>query len=77
MHVAGVNLFKFPDRVHQRKFMARIGECYRSTTELRKPLAHRVAHGMLGRFGPLYWEEDPDLDLDYHVRHSALPAPGR
>jgi len=77
MHVAGVNLFKFPERVHQRKFMARIGEVYRSTTELRKPMAHRVAHGALGRFGPLYWEEDPDLDLDYHVRHSALPAPGR
>ncbi len=77
MHVAGLNLFRFPERVHQRKFMARVGECYRSTAELRRPLAHRVAHGTLGRFGPLYWEEDPDLDLDYHVRHSALPAPGR
>ena len=77
MHVAGVNLFEFPERVNQRKFMAQLGESYRSTTELRKPFAHRVAYGMLGRFGPLYWERDPDLDLDYHVRHSALPKPGR
>ncbi|MGR9093161.1 MAG: WS/DGAT/MGAT family O-acyltransferase [Gammaproteobacteria bacterium] len=77
MHVAGVNLFEFPERVNQRKFMAQLGESYRSTTELRKPFAHRVACGMLGRFGPLYWERDPDLDLDYHVRHSALPRPGR
>ena len=77
MHVAGVNLFEFPERVHQRKFMARVGDSYRSSTELRTPLAHRVAHGTLGRFGPLYWEEDPDFDLDYHVRHSALPKPGR
>ena len=77
MHVAGVNLFRYPDRVHQRKFMTRIRDVYHSTTELRRPLAHRVAHGALGRFGPLYWEEDPDLDLEYHVRHSALPAPGR
>lgn len=77
MHVAGLNLLKFPERVHRRNFMARIGDCYRSTTELRKPFAHRVAHGTLGRFGPLYWEHDPDLDLDYHVRHSALPEPGR
>ena len=77
MHVAGVNLFKLPPRVHERKFMARLGDAYRSTTELRKPFAHRVSHGALGRFGPLYWEEDPDIDLDYHVRHSALPKPGR
>jgi diacylglycerol O-acyltransferase len=77
MHVAGLSLFEFPPRVHQRKFMARLDESYRSTTELRKPFAHRVAHGTLGRFGPMYWEQDPDLDLDYHVRHSALPQPGR
>ena len=76
MHVAGLNVLEFPARVHQRKFMARLGETYRSTTELRKPFAHRVAHGALGRFGPLYWEPDPDIDLDYHVRHSALPGPG-
>src|SRR6188472_4419636 len=23
-----------------------------------------------------YWIEDPDFDLEYHVRHIALPAPG-
>ena len=76
MHVAALYLFKLPPRVNQRKFMARIGDSYRSTTELRKPFAHQVAHGTLGRFGPLYWEHDPDLDIDYHVRHSALPRPG-
>ena len=76
MHVAGVNLFKYPARMHERKFMAEFGDVYRSTAELRKPFAHRVSHGLLGRFGPLYWEEDPDIDLDYHVRRSALPKPG-
>ncbi len=77
MHVAGVNLHEFPKGANSRKFMARLDEAYRSTTELRKPFAHHVAHGALGRFGPLYWEQDPDLDLEYHVRHSALPKPGR
>ena len=77
MHVAGLSLFELPKGVNQRNFMARLSEGYRSTTELRKPFAHRVTHGMLGRFGPLYWEKDPDIDLDYHVRHSALPGPGR
>ena len=77
MHVASLNLFEFPPRVNQRKFMARLDAAYRSTTELRKPFAHRVAHGALGRFGPLYWEADPDIDLDYHIQRSALPKPGR
>jgi diacylglycerol O-acyltransferase len=77
MHVAGLNLFEFPARVQQRRFMSGIDAVYRSPAELRKPYAHRVAHGLLGRLGPLYWEPDPDIDLDYHVRHSALPKPGR
>ncbi len=77
MHVAGLNLFEFPKGANARKFMERLGDAYTSTNELRNPLGHRVAHGALGRFGPMYWEPDPDLDLDYHVRHSALPKPGR
>ncbi len=77
MHVAGLSLFRLPPRVHQRAFLSRLAETYRSTDELRMPFAHRVAPGKLGRFGPLYWEEDPDIDLDYHVRQAALPAPGR
>jgi diacylglycerol O-acyltransferase len=76
MHVAGLNLFKFPARVHQSRFISRFNETYRSTGELRKPFAHRVTHGALGRFGPLYWEHDPDLDLEYHAQHLALPKPG-
>jgi WS/DGAT/MGAT family acyltransferase len=31
----------------------------------------------LGGLGPWAWEEDPELDIEYHVRHSALPDPGR
>ena len=56
---------------------AGIADVYRSTTKLRKPFAHRIGRGALGRIGPLYWEEDPELDLDYHVRRAALPRPGR
>ena len=77
MHVAGLNLLEYPERVNRRKFMEQVAASYGSETELRKPFGHRVAHGALGRFGPLYWERDDDIDLDYHVRHSALPKPGR
>ncbi|MEE4161412.1 MAG: wax ester/triacylglycerol synthase family O-acyltransferase [Woeseiaceae bacterium] len=77
MHVAGLNLFKLPKGVNQQAFLAGIADVYRSTTELRKPFAHRVSRGRLGRLGPLCWAEDPGLDLDYHVRQAALPKPGR
>src|SRR5688500_13276248 len=31
---------------------------------------------MLGRLAPPQWTDDPDFDLDFHVRRVALPAPG-
>jgi diacylglycerol O-acyltransferase len=30
----------------------------------------------LGRLAPPEWREEPDFDLDYHLRWMALPAPG-
>ena len=30
----------------------------------------------LGRLAPPEWQDDPEFDLDYHIRHIALPAPG-
>jgi WS/DGAT/MGAT family acyltransferase len=30
----------------------------------------------LGRLAPPEWQEDPGFDIDYHVRHVALPPPG-
>jgi diacylglycerol O-acyltransferase len=77
MHVGGVNLFTYPARVNQERFMARLGDAYRSATEFRRPFGEYVTTGRLGPLGPLYWETDEDLDMEYHVRHSALPRPGR
>ena len=28
-------------------------------------------------WSPCVWEQDRELDFDYHIRHSALPKPGR
>ena len=28
------------------------------------------------RLGRRFWRDDPDFDLRYHVRRTALPAPG-
>jgi diacylglycerol O-acyltransferase len=77
MHIAGLNLHTFPEGADQQKFMARLGDAYESATEFRPPFGEYVATGRLGQFGPLYWEKDKELDMKYHVRHSALPKPGR
>jgi WS/DGAT/MGAT family acyltransferase len=37
-------------------------------------LRERVTSG-LGRMSPPVWRPDPEFDLDYHIRHVALPAP--
>ena len=42
---------------------------------LAEPFNSRLAHPALMRILPA-WELDPAIDIDYHVRHSALPAPG-
>jgi diacylglycerol O-acyltransferase len=77
MHVGDVKLFTFPERSDRERFMARIDAAYRSAKQYRKPFGEYVTYGRLGHFGPMYWKEDADLDMDYHVRHSALPRPGR
>jgi WS/DGAT/MGAT family acyltransferase len=42
---------------------------------LLPPLTWRLVPVPLGLDLP-YWVEDPDFDLDFHVRETALPAPG-
>lgn len=37
---------------------------------------HQRVVPALGRFAPPEWHDDPDFDIDYHLRHVALPAPG-
>jgi WS/DGAT/MGAT family acyltransferase len=39
------------------------------------PFRRRVVEVPFGLHHPL-WIEDPNFDLDYHVRHAAIPAPG-
>jgi diacylglycerol O-acyltransferase len=77
MHVAGLFLCTLPEKANQQKFMQRLDELFRSVDEFRKPFGEYVTTGKLGALGGLYWEEDRALDFDYHIRHSALPKPGR
>jgi len=42
----------------------------------RIPRLHQRVSPALGRLAPPEWQDDPDFDIDYHVRRVALPAPG-
>src|SRR3954463_5015871 len=39
------------------------------------PFHRRLVEVPLGLDHP-YWVEDPDFDLDFHIRHTAIPPPG-
>jgi WS/DGAT/MGAT family acyltransferase len=77
MHVGGVNLFTLPQGADERVFLHELADQLRSAQDLQSPFGDRLKTGPLGLLGPAYWEADTSLDLDYHIRHSALPKPGR
>jgi diacylglycerol O-acyltransferase len=77
MHVGGVNLYTLPDGADEHEFLSKLGDLLRQEGAMRRPFGERLKLGPLGVAGPIWWEEDDQLELDYHVRHSALPKPGR
>ena len=76
-HVGGINLFTLPKGVNEQKYLAELVDVLRNAEEYRRPFGEYVTTGRAGSLGGMYWEEDNHLDIDYHVRHSALPKPGR
>lgn len=77
MHVGGLNLFTLPKDVDETTFLGNLGDILRYDGELRRPFGEKLKTGPLGVAGSIGWEDDDELDMDYHIRHSALPRPGR
>jgi diacylglycerol O-acyltransferase len=77
MHVANVSLYTLPEGVEEQGFLQTLTQNLRNTSGLFPPFGDRLRTGRLGLAGATYWEPDPALDMEYHVRHSALPKPGR
>ncbi len=73
-HVSGLSVFERPDDPSWSAY-----EAFRAKVESRlpilEPLRRRVVEVPLQLDHP-YWVEDPDFDLDYHVRETAVPPPG-
>jgi diacylglycerol O-acyltransferase / wax synthase len=75
MHVGGLQLFELPEDAGPDY----VSELYRSLlSEVDvRPLFRRRPMNPVSSLGQFAWANDDDLDLEYHVRLSALPRPGR
>ncbi len=74
MHVAGLMILD-PSTIEGGFSIDDVREFYASRLHLAAPFRRRLAEIPLGLHHPL-WIEDPDFDIDHHLRHIAVPAPG-
>jgi WS/DGAT/MGAT family acyltransferase len=73
-HVGGLLQFRLPERA-RKDFMRRLMAGFRSHRKFKPPWNRRLRIPF--NKNPLpQWIEVDDIDLEYHVRHSALPWPG-
>ena len=75
MHVGGLALFAIPDDAPADY----IEGIYRYLVEVNgicRPFNQKIQSHLPMRMDAA-WVEDKTFDIDYHVRHSALPRPGR
>ena len=75
MHVGGLQLFEKPEGAG-RNYGREMYESMRNVDEIA-PLFLKRPHRSLATAGQLVWVEDEQFDIDHHIRHSALPKPGR
>lgn len=73
-HVSGL-VFLDPTSSGKDWGIADIRKLIETRIHLVPPMRRRLAY-VPGNLDHPYWIEDPDFDLDYHLRHRALPKPG-
>ncbi len=72
MHVAGLNIYTPPEGAGPH-FVSQLLAHWSKHLSALAPFNQRPVL----RMGLWYWEEDREFELDYHLRHLALPHPGR
>ena len=73
MHVGAMMTFKLPEGAPP-DFVRRLMEQMRAHPFMPSPFDCRLARGRMARLAPA-WEKC-NVDMEYHMRHSALPYPG-
>ena len=74
MHVAGLQVFQLP-RNAPKDFIKSVVQTLRAPGKLGRPWNMKLAAVPLSRVAPAMVPAN-DIDMDYHVRHTCLPAPG-
>lgn len=74
MHVGSLTIFSLPPKAPESFLKDLVAEM-REHRNFAPPFNLKLANPALKGVLPA-WVEDHTIDLDYHLRHSALPAPG-
>lgn len=74
MHVAGLMIFELPANA-KPEFVSEVVDRFRSCTVYHNPWNYRLKRTGRLQFMPLL-QEVHSIDMEYHVRHLALPRPG-
>jgi diacylglycerol O-acyltransferase len=75
MHVGGLQLFTPPEGAGP-EFVHDVYQDMLSHTHFA-PTFRKHPATLLGGIAPVGWAYDDDVDIEYHLRRSALPTPGR
>ena len=74
MHVGSLSLLE-PPPGRRGSFPGKVRRLYERRLPLAPVLSRRLHEFPLGMANPV-WVQAPAVDLDYHIRHVTLPAPG-
>ncbi|MGA9750106.1 MAG: wax ester/triacylglycerol synthase family O-acyltransferase [Nocardioides sp.] len=75
MHVGGLQLFRRPDGAGRTFVRDTYDEMI--AADQPSPLFGKRPRRSVATGGQWVWTEDTQFDIEHHVRHSALPRPGR
>ena len=76
MHVGGLQLYEKPEDAGP-DFVRELFEAATSSDDEVMPLFRKHPYRSVKTAGQLFWKEDEQFDIEHHVRHNALPSPGR
>lgn len=75
MHVGGLSLYELPEGAGP-EFVRELYEQVAAVGDFQ-PTFRKHPAALLGGITNVAWSYDNDIDIDYHLRRSALPNPGR
>jgi len=76
MHVGGMQLYEKPEDAGP-DFVRELFQQATSSDDEIMPLFRKHPYRSVKTAGQLFWREDEQFDIEHHVRHNALPTPGR